>query len=61
MQLAKNNNAMWRAISDGDQPLPPDSLPAYYSTLTTPPDPQYVRRKSSQGQQNVAESTEKVI
>lgn len=22
MQLAKNNNAMWRVISNGDQPLP---------------------------------------
>lgn len=22
MQLAKNNNAVWRVISDGDQPLP---------------------------------------
>lgn len=30
MQLAKNNSAMWRVISNGDQP----PFPTYYSTLT---------------------------
>lgn len=30
MQLAKNNSAMWRVISNGDQP----PFPIYYSTLT---------------------------
>lgn len=62
MQLAKNNNAMWRVISDGDQPLPPQCPPP--SLLQHPDRPlppiQHVPRKSMQGQKNVAGSTEKV-
>lgn len=59
MQLPKNNNAMWRVISDGDQPLPPPIPPSLLQHPDRPLAPtQRVPRKSMQGQKNVAGWTE---
>lgn len=44
MQLAKNNNAMWRVISDRDQPLPPDA-PQLITEPWPPPTPHPTRTK----------------